>query len=305
MTSINLRRVVLSCIISLCVIPVSGCSDDSNTTTQEPVVDSRAFNPENTTRDTLASGAQVITFDFGDMTLHNYADATANGVGNSTYVIEGPTRLVLIDSQFFEDSAKGFRAYVDGLGKPIDRMLITHGHQDHVSGIAHAFDDVTTYSSQAIIDEALADSGSMVDSVLGDSIEIDGIRYTFEIKNNLEASEQVIMRLPDYGVVVLGDIFYNGWHAVMNPGFDTWISTLDALAAEGDVNLFLAGHGEAGDAEDVKAASAYLTTAKGAFTTAADGEEFKAAMLAAYPEQPGAFLLQLSIDEILYPPAQP
>ncbi len=109
------------------------------------------------------------------------------------------------------------------------------------------------------------------------------------------------MRLPDYGIVVLGDVLYNGWHAVMNPGFDGWISTLTTFAAEENVNLFLAGHGEAGDSATLLAASEYLTTAKEAFATAETGDEFSTAMLAAYPNYPGQFLLQLSIDQILYP----
>lgn len=261
------------------------------------------FNPDATERLVRDSGAEVITYDFGDMTLHNYVDVP-NGVGNSTYVIEGTTRLVLIDSQlgsFFPESAMDFRAYADSLGKPIDRMLVTHGHQDHVTGIAVAFDDVTTWSSQGVADEALADSGAVVDQVLGDSLEVDGIRYTFEVRNNLEASEQVVMRLPDYGVVVLGDIFYNGWHAVMNPGFDGWIAALDEFADEEGVNLFLAGHGQAGDAAAVEAASQYMTTGRDAFASASSAEEFRAAMVTAYPDYPGEFLLQLSIDEILYP----
>jgi glyoxylase-like metal-dependent hydrolase (beta-lactamase superfamily II) len=27
--------------------------------------------------------------------------------------------------------AQGFRAYADSLGKPIDRVIITHAHPDH------------------------------------------------------------------------------------------------------------------------------------------------------------------------------
>jgi glyoxylase-like metal-dependent hydrolase (beta-lactamase superfamily II) len=294
MKLINPRRVLLPCAALMLLLLSAGCDDSASTS-------KAGFNPDGTQRANRASGAEVITFDFGDMTLHDYVDTPANGVGNSTYVIEGPTSLVLIDSQFLEDSAKDFRAYVDSLGKPIDRMLLTHGHQDHVRGIAAAFGDVTTYSSQGVIAEALADSGSVIAQVLGASATIDGIRYTFEVRANLEASEQVIIRLPDYGVVALGDVLYNGWHAVMNPGFDGWIAALDTFAAEEGINLFLAGHGEAGDAAAVQAASAYLTVAKDAFATAADGDAFKAAMLAAYPDLPGPFLLQLSIDQILYP----
>ena len=247
------------------------------------------------------SGATVVVYDFGDLWVHNYNDNPANGIGNATYVVESESSLVLIDAHFFPESAAGFRAYADSLGKPIDRILITHGHPDHVSGLASSFDDVPSYSSAGVISEALADSGSVIENTLGASAEIDGVNYSFEVRTGLEASEQVIITLPDYGVVALGDLFYNKHHAVMNPGFDGRISALGELGSA-DQSLFLAGHGPAAtELSAVTEAMGYLETGRDTYATAADGEEFTATMLAAYPDYAGPFLLQLSVDEILYP----
>ncbi len=251
-----------------------------------------------------ASGASVVVYDFGDLRVHNYNDNPDNGIGNATYVIESTNSLVLIDSQFFPESAADFRAYADELGKPIDRMLITHGHQDHVSGMAAAFPDVTSYSSPGVIAEALADSGSVIDQEIGTSADIDGVSYRFDVRTWLEASEQVVITLPDYGVIALGDLFYNDHHAVMNPGFDGWIDALAELGTP-DHDLFLAGHGRAAtDAASVAAAKGYLETGRDTFATAADGDEFFNTMIGAYPDHAGVFMLQLGVDEILYPTPQ-
>ncbi|MEL6179873.1 MAG: MBL fold metallo-hydrolase, partial [Myxococcota bacterium] len=244
----------------------------------------------------------VVIYDFGDMQLHNYNDNPDNGVGNSTYVIESENSLVLIDSQFFPDSATDFRAYADTLGKPIDRILLTHGHPDHVSGLAVAFADIPSYSSAGVIEEALADSGSVIDHVIERTLQIDGITYTIEVRQNLEAVEQIIITLPDYGIVSLGDVFYNGWHAVMNPGFDGWIAALEEFEAMEGVNLFLAGHGPAGVASDVGLALAYLQTGRDTFANSTTADEFIAAMVEAYPDTRGPFLLALGAEELLFPP---
>lgn len=273
----------------------TGETEDSTTTVET------GFNPAATLTLERDSGATVVVYDFGDLWVHTYNDTPANGVGNGTTIIESENSLVLIDSQFFPESATDFRAYADDLGKPIDRILLTHGHQDHVSGLAAAFDDVPSYSSAGVIAEALADSGSVITNELGASAEIDGVNYSFEVRTGLEASEQVIITLPDYGVIALGDLFYNKHHAVMNPGFDGWIDALGELG-DPDATLFLAGHGQAStDHSDVTEAIGYLEKGRDTYATAADGEEFTATMLAAYPDYAGAFLLQLSVEQILYP----
>lgn len=51
----------------------------------------------------------------------------------------------------------------------------------------------------------------------------------------------------------------------------------------------------------VQAASQYLSTTNSTFATAADGDALKAAILQVYPDHSGPFLLQLSIDETIYP----
>jgi len=275
--------------------------EDSGDTGDTGNTGDTGFDPDATVTVELASGANVVVYDFGDLWLHNYNDNPANGVGNATYVIESENSLVLIDAQFFPDSAADFRDYIDGLGKPIDRMLITHGHPDHVGGLATAFADVPSYSSAGVIEEALADSGAVIGNELDGDAVIDGVTYAFDVRNNLEAAEQVIISLPDHGIIALGDLFYNEYHAVMNPGFDGWI---DALAAFEDTgaHLFLAGHGAASTESDAIAeAVGYLETGRDTYASASNPDDFYAAMVAAYPDYAGPFLLQLSAYEYLYP----
>lgn len=48
----------------------------------------KGFDPDATQTLERNSGASVVVYDFGDLTLHDYNDAPVNGVGNNTYIIE-------------------------------------------------------------------------------------------------------------------------------------------------------------------------------------------------------------------------
>jgi glyoxylase-like metal-dependent hydrolase (beta-lactamase superfamily II) len=54
----------------------------------------------------------------------------------NSYVIEGPEGLIIVDGQLTVSDARAVRAIVDGFGRPVAAMVITHGHPDHYAGAA-------------------------------------------------------------------------------------------------------------------------------------------------------------------------
>ncbi|MEM7344092.1 MAG: twin-arginine translocation signal domain-containing protein [Chloroflexota bacterium] len=70
----------------------------------------------------MESGSTVSVFDMGDTKIHTY---TGGPAGNGTYVVESANSLVLVDAQFAAPIAQEFRGYADGLGKSIDRLILT------------------------------------------------------------------------------------------------------------------------------------------------------------------------------------
>ena len=86
------------------------------------------------------SGLTVRVFDQGIVTIHTLT-SPVDFFANTTYLIETEHSLVAVDTQFLLPMAADMRAYADELGKPIDRMFITHEHPDHFLG-GEAFADV-------------------------------------------------------------------------------------------------------------------------------------------------------------------
>ncbi|MEM7134211.1 MAG: MBL fold metallo-hydrolase [Chloroflexota bacterium] len=273
---------------------------------------------ESMTRET---GATVTVQDLGDIVIHSYL-APEQIFANNTHIIETANSLVLIDTQFLLPMALDFRTYADSLGKPIERLVITHEHPDHFLG-SEVFADVDIYAlaevaakieeiGQAEVDEKQAQFGDAIASsyvvpatLEAGTSEIDGVTFEFEVVMNAEAEIQVVTKLPAYGVVAVGDIVYSGLHLILAGNPPTWIEALENLKAEsGDYPVVLPGHGASTDPSVYDANIAWLMKASELMGTATSGEEFKAGLVEAFPE----LGLQGAIDfvvPLLFPEGEP
>ena len=246
------------------------------------------------------TGLQVTVQDLDGVTVHSLTASEAV-FANSTHIIETENSLVLIDTQFLLPNALEMRAYADALDKPIDRVYITHEHPDHFLG-SEAFNDVPVFAlssvsaliaetGQAEVDEKQGDFGSAIAStfvtpavVSPGTIEIDGVTFELEQVRNAEAENQLVVRLPDYGVIAVGDIVYSGVHLVLAGAPDTWTAVLlDLEAAGDDYPVVLAGHGLPTDPSVYQTNVEWLAVAGQLLATVDNGADFKQGLIDAYP----------------------
>lgn len=282
----------------------AACSSDSSegatdSTTVDSVPESVPAN-DNFAPGVLDSGATIATFE-DDVNVHTYTNPEA-GFGNTTVVIETENAVVLIDSHFGEESASEFRAFAESFGKPIERLILTHDHPDHIGGVGPVFGDVATYSSAGVVDAAAEAGTTISNAIESGAIEIDGVQFVFDVFTDAEAEEQVVITVPDAGLLATGDLVYSGYHAVMTPTFENWILILEELAETDGLNLVVPGHGAPGGPEVLDETIEYLTTASAAYAEADDAETFNQAMVDAYPDRIGANLLDFGAGR-LFPKA--
>ncbi|MEM7343267.1 MAG: MBL fold metallo-hydrolase [Chloroflexota bacterium] len=249
---------------------------------------------------TRESGLTVTVQDVDGVVVHSLT-APEQVFANSTHIIETANSLVLIDTQFLLPNALDYRVYADSLGKPIERLIITHEHPDHFLG-SEAFADVDIYAlaevsdaiaaiGQAEVDEKQADFGDAIASTFvvptvlePGAIEIDGVTFEFELVRDAEAEIQVVTKLPDYGVVSVGDIVYSGVHLILAGPPPTWTEALENLKAESaDYPIVLAGHGFPGGPSLYDENIAWLAKAGELLGTATSGADFKAGLVDAFP----------------------
>lgn len=87
---------------------------------------------------------QVISRTAGKVTLHDYVTTT----GGAAQVVESD-RLVVFDVPGNAPQNNEFKAFVDSLGKPVEAVIISHGHEHHWLGADTLFPGVKIYSTDA------------------------------------------------------------------------------------------------------------------------------------------------------------
>jgi len=255
----------------------------------------------------------VVAKQTGDVRIHSFVSSFAySNIANATHIIETKNKLVLVDAQFLVPYARAFRDYADGLGKPIDRLYVSHRHPDHWFGLGAAFSDVSTYAlaeTMSFIKEHGEDSlsdhwklGNLVpDRVVvpeqvvspGDET-IDGVRYVFDLVTDTETDFHLTIKLPDLGVYFTQDLVYSGTHLYLSKDMGHWIQVLQEMLLE-DYELFLPGHGLPADKNEIARNIEYLLAARQAIGDGLTGDAFKSFLLQRYPERkcPGIFDIYL------------
>jgi glyoxylase-like metal-dependent hydrolase (beta-lactamase superfamily II) len=239
--------------------------------------------------------------------IHTYT-APEMGARVTTHIIETESGLLLVDGQFLSPFGAEAAAYAASLGKPIDRVILTHDHPDHWYGAEH-FDAplVATATTAALVEEAVSSGAAEANGAnFGDAgpsafrtaeaaitlgtDTILGVNIEFSAYENAEAVENLVMLLPDAKVAILQDMMYNGVYFF--PGVDrqNWIAGLDdirtKLLADG-YETVLVGHGVPTTVGVLDNGIEFLTFLDEQFNTAETGDAILQAVLERYPSYQG------------------
>lgn len=262
----------------------------------------------------LSDPIKIIAKRQGDVRIHTFISSFAsNNIANATHIIETRNKLVLVDGQFLVPYAKKFRDYVDKLGKPLDRLYVSHRHPDHWFGVGAAFGDSAAYALPETIsfieqhgEDARKDHVAKLGNLAPERIvvpqnvvspgeeDIDGLRYVFSKVTCAECDVQLIIRLPEIGVCFTQDLIYSGTHLYLTKDLEHWGQILEEMVLS-DYDLFMPGHGLPADRNEVAKNMEYLAAARDAIGNGLKDDAFKQFMLQRYPERkcPGIFDIYL------------
>ena len=157
----------------------------------------------------------VTVLDKGSVRIHSYG-APEDGLGVTTQLIETPSQIIAVDAQFVLAYADEVVAYAKSLGKPLDRLIISHAHPDHYQGAArfgvpvHALPEtiaeIVAVGAKTDLPTGvaipLADMTPTVEITPGTEV-IDGVPFVFEAVSGGEAADELLIKLPEQGVLVL------------------------------------------------------------------------------------------------------
>lgn len=200
-----------------------------------------------------------------DVKVHTYASPGAGSV--NTHWVESPTGIVVIDAQRLISQARAALGEMQTTGKPVEAVIITHAHPDHIGGVrafADAFPSAPIFASPATIESIRLDEGGLLalgKYWLGDDFEVVTPNRVLEDQETLtlagltfetsqvgpgEASAMDVVYLPDTGDLFAADVVFNGmtpFLAERRTGL--WLDQIERLAkAFSDARRIYPGHGE-------------------------------------------------------------
>lgn len=263
----------------------------------------------------VLSKGTVHIIERNNVKVHTYL---SNDVLHATNIIESKNKLVLFDAQFTRPYAKDFRAYADSLGKPIERVIISHAHPDHFFGLGIAFKDIQDkiYSLEKTKQDIKSQGpgmikfwkdkfkeGAMPEKIIAPTQTIklglnviDNVRYEFVRVLNAETDEQLVIKLPDLGIVLVQDLIFNDIHLYMGyNALDGWITALEDLKSLSGYDIVIAGHGYPAKPNIIEKNIKYLKDVKKILTSANKPEDFKKQLIEKYPHYDEEMLIEISI----------
>jgi len=239
-------------------------------------------------------------------------DAKGDAGANAGFVV-GDDGVAVIDTFENEAAAKALLAQIHSLTHlPIKFVVNTHYHLDHVAGnrvfAQHGAVIVGHHSVRAWIhtenlkffgEKIKPDEKAMVENLLAPEVTYNMGVTLFLGSRRIEVTYMrghtggdSVVSIPDAGVVFCGDLFWR--HTLPNlidATTSTWISTLSEFTEEKSDTLpnsalpraviFVPGHGDVGNAEDVAEFQGYLTWLRGAAKKSMDANKKGDALVAA------------------------
>jgi glyoxylase-like metal-dependent hydrolase (beta-lactamase superfamily II) len=174
----------------------------------------------------------------------------------STTLIYGEENAVLVDPPLTIEQARAVGDWVEQSGKRLEHIYITHGHGDHWFGsgpLVERFPGAVVLAGEDSIRRMRMEGSAEFRQKLWDNLFPDQIPPTpvlarpvpphgFLLEGNALHSVEVghsdtdgttVLHVPSIGLVVAGDVVYNGVHSYLSEsadgGREKWLSALDIV----------------------------------------------------------------------------
>ncbi len=236
-----------------------------------------------------APPATIINTELKQLAPTVYAFLQREAPGQSNYsisnfgIVVGPRSLLAIDAGGGPQHARNFIAAAKPLGKPFDRVLITHSHPDHIVGLTQFAPDIEIVAQEETRKQMAAarpmptpaywatnpawgrpgDVNKMIVPTVTFhdrmSVFYGDTQVDFLWPGPAHTSGDALVRLPKEKILFMGDIAFFGVTPLNGSGFmKEWIKVCDQTLADDGVETIVPGHGPVGGKAQLKEMRGYL-----------------------------------------------
>ena len=267
----------------------------------------------------------ILVSEFGPVKIHSYL-SPADGLQVNTQMVEGPNAVVIFDGQLLLPYADEVASYVQTLGKPIDRIILSHAHTDHWGGLqvlTERFPDARVFALDGIADQIRTRGPARLDGLrrtYGDKVatkvtvptetisegpqRIDGVIYDFKRFVDGESDLQLAALLPDQKVLMAFDLVFSpNQHAFTGANhFDHWMIVLETLKALQGYDTIIIGHDKPVGRSAIDSTMTYVKRAEEIHAASADAKTYSDNLKAAFPDLRQAGFVDLSASYLYTAP---
>jgi glyoxylase-like metal-dependent hydrolase (beta-lactamase superfamily II) len=242
----------------------------------------------------------------------------------SSTLIYGERDAVLVDPLLTDKQGESLAAWVEQHGKRLTTIYATHGHGDHFFGataLLPRFPGARFVATPRVVERMRRELSDKVSEfwnttlpgqlprhpVIAEPLEDDAIRLEGRALVPIEAGHTdtdntTVLHVPDIGLVVAGDVVYNGVHVYLAESDSRtrqeWLDALDRVAALRP-RAVIAGHKKPGNDDNpgnIAETQRYIRDFDRLISSAATQLELYEQMLALYPDRvnPGALWLSVA-----------
>ena len=155
-------------------------------------------------------------------------------------LVAGSERALLVDTGSSVEQGRALRAAVaEVAGVPLEVVVVTHAHHDHVGGLG-AFDDLTTVAHEDV-------PGVSRPIVLAAAFDLGGRRVEVAHVGRGHTGADLVVVVPDADLVVVGDLVESAAPPSLGPDsfLHEWPVTLDSvIGLMTGATRALPGHGD-------------------------------------------------------------
>jgi glyoxylase-like metal-dependent hydrolase (beta-lactamase superfamily II) len=225
----------------------------------------------------------------------------------------GAEDAILIDPPLTTAQTQGVVEWVARSGKRLRYIYVTHGHGDHwfgASQLVQRFLGAVVYATPGTIalmrkqategrqnvwdkdfPNQIGETPVIAQPVPANGFELEGAAFVPVEVGHSDTDDTTLLHVPSLGLVVAGDVVYNGVHQYLleggRGGIDAWLAALDKVDAL-HPHFVIAGHKNKSLSDDPKAIQEtrqYLLDAKRLLAAHPTPQAYYERMLSIYPDR--------------------